>query len=363
VQAVLARVRSGEADLAGLDPRTTVAIRSALAVDPRRRATPAEVLAELRRAAHGDVEVDGTGATQVLAGGATRVLPSGPPRRTPQDADSTAVLDTVDATPTQQAPGWYRADEQEDDRTAVLERDSDPYDAYPPAYEDDEPYDTAYDDPDIPAPYLAPVPARRTGTVAAVGAALVALAATRPGVALTVAVALAVLARGVGVAVGGVHARRARRGERSGDVPWAVVGAPWYLLRGVLGVLPAALVAASAVVVLGGVAWWLLGSGRYVLAEPAPGTSAGQLPGNAAWVVPAVLAVIGLLGLVTLWFGPMMRPTRLGARWTLQAVAPGQAGAVVVVVVALALAAVLAYSAVQGAPPVWWPLPGPPQIG
>ena len=65
---MLARARAGEVDLAGLDRRTAAALRSALAVDPWRRATPESVVTELRRAAEGDTDPDGdVPLTTVLA--------------------------------------------------------------------------------------------------------------------------------------------------------------------------------------------------------------------------------------------------------------------------------------------------------
>lgn len=370
VQAVLARVRSGEADVAGLDPRTAAALRSALAVDPGDRATPAGVVEQLRLAAGGDLERDRSGDGRE----GTAVLGYGTVHR------DTAVL------------GHARADDDttvvgeeayEDGRTLVAgeldgaarsaEADAayeDRYDdGYGDEYEDDGhgadryDYDPALDDHDIPSAYLAPTARRRVGTVLAAGTALAALGAVRPGLALAVAAGLAAVARAVGVAVGAVHARRARRGARRGDVPWTAVASPWYLVRGVLGVLPAVVVAASTVVVLGGVAWWALGTGRWVLVEPASGEPSGELPGNAAWVAWAVLGAVTAAGLLVLWFGPMMRPTRLGARWALEGVTPGLPGAVLVVAVSLVVAAVLVALTVADRPDVvWWPLPGAPTL-
>lgn len=199
--------------------------------------------------------------------------------------------------------------------------------------------------------------------MAAAGAAFVAFGASRPGVALAVAIGLAVLLRAVGVAVGALHARRAKRGVRSGDAALRVLAAPWYLLRGAVGVLPSTLVAASTVVVLGGLAWWTLGTGRWVLVAPPDGQDPGDLPGNAAWVGWLVLAGVTLLGLLLLWFGPLTRTTRLGARWALGAVLPGRAATVAAVSVLLALAAVLAAVTFAERLEVdWWPLSDAPDL-
>lgn len=363
--AVLARVRTGEVDLDDVDPRVAEVLRAALAVDAGTRPAPEATVAGLRRAAELDgATVAGTAttagappaagtavATAVLGAGAsggTRVLPVDPPAG-PADVGTGGVHDAAAAEP-DVAGGTDGVDDDE-------AYDDEGYDDEP----DEDDADEADEDEDVDEADL-PSPRRRTGTVLAVGAALAAAGAAWPGVALLVAVVLAVVVRSVGLDVDAMHARRLRRGARGGDAARAVAGWPWYLLRAVLGVLPAALVAASAVVVVGGVGWWLVDTGRVTVAPPAPGESAGDLAGNAAWVVPALLAVALAVGLVLVWFGPMSRATRRGARWTLAAVAPGRAGAATAVLVALAAAAVLGTLVVLGQPVTWWPLPGPPDL-
>lgn len=354
LQAVLARARAGEPDLEGLDRRTAAALRSALAVDPWRRAAPQDVVTELRRAAQGETEPgDATavvaadqardGGTRVLGpSGATAVLPAGAPADGHGAPDDGSADDDVDlASGTDDTGGA--------DDTAG----------------DDEPYgdgDGDGEDEDGTEPEPLPEPRRRAGTVLAFGAVLVAVGAVRPVIALMVAALLAVLVRSVGLDVGAMHARRARRGPGRADTARAVGSWPWYLLRALLGVLPAALVAASVVVVVGGVGWWLLDTGRWVVVEAQPGEPTG-LGENAAWVTPVLLAVAVLAGLLTLWFGPMSRATRVGARWVLAGVAPGWAGAVIATLLGLAVAAALGTLALLDQEVVWWPLPGPPDLG
>ncbi|WP_024285696.1 serine/threonine-protein kinase [Cellulomonas sp. KRMCY2] len=360
LQTVLTRVQTGEADLSGLDRRTTAALRSALAVDPWRRPSPEQVVAELRLAAAGEPDLEPDLAadepvTQLLADGeGTQV--TGPPGA--PGAGGTRVMPLAAAAPVDAAAGApdavggsgegpYQEDEAYEDE----------------GYEDDDLADDEDDEDDEgESQDVPPEPRRRVGTVLALGAAVVAAGALRPGIALLAAVALAVLVRSVGLAVSGVQARRARRGPGRGDVARAVVGWPWYLLRAVVGCLPSALVGASVVVVAGGVGWWLIDSGRVLVAEPAVGERAGELAGNAAWVTPALLAVAVLAGVLSLWFGPMSRSTRVGTRWTLAAVAPGRAGAAALILVALAAAGVLLTFVVLGHGTVWWPLPGPPDL-
>ncbi|MBC7289880.1 MAG: serine/threonine protein kinase [Actinotalea sp.] len=367
--AVLARVESGEADLAGLDARTTAALRSALAVDPERRAAPEGVVAELRRAAGGDTAVEGDTellpggrATQVVPAGGTAVLPPWGPGPA-DDAERTAVLGV--STPPDDETAVVPVEDR-DEYGDTLEHDR--YDGADAGYDGGQGYDggPGYDGgdedlADVPGADEPPPLRRRAVSVLAVGAVLVALAATRPVTALLVAVVLAALARTVGVGVQAFYRRRARRGTRRGEGVRSALATPWYLVLGVLGVVPAAVVAASTVVVLGGVTWWLVGSGRFVIAAPAPGEPAGELAGNAAWVTPALLAAAAALGLVVLWFGPLMRTTRTGARWTLRAVAPGRLGAILLVLLALAAAATVVLTS-SGAQTLWWPLPGPPEL-
>lgn len=368
LQAVLARVRAGEADLEGLDPRTTAALRSALVVEPWRRTAPVPVVAALRDVAAGGVAADDQPTSLVASGaptsfvaapepGGTRVLPMAPPPPPPPPPSGENLAPTWEAGP--------RVDEGHDDGVGY---DAGAYDGH--AYDGHD--DGAPDEGGAWPEELAPEetrPPRRAGTVLAIGALLVALGATRPGVALLAAVAAAVLVRSVGLDVVADRRRRSRRGPRRGDPARAVASWPWYLLRAVLGVLPAALVAVSLVVLAGGVSWWLLGTGRLVVAEPTAAAPAGELTANAAWVTPALLAALTAVGLLALWFGPMQRATRDGARWTLGAVAPGGVGAATVVVLALLATGVvtalvlLGLDGVREAPvTVWWPLPGPPGL-
>ena len=205
-------------------------------------------------------------------------------------------------------------------------------------------------------------PPRRTGTVAALALPLLALGVARPGAAIAVALVLAVLVRSVGLDLQGLARRRARRGPRATDRTTAVLTWPWYLVRAVLGVLPAVLVGGAVLVMVGGVIWWLAGADHLVVAAPGPGEAAGVLPGNAEWVGRVAVALMAALGLVMVWFGPTSRTTRDGARHVLEVVAPRPTGALVAVVVAVAAAAVLS-QVMSAQEVVWWPLGGPPDLG
>ena len=372
--AVLARVRTADADLDGLDAATAAALGGALQAEPDQRSTPERTVAALRAAGAGGTEVvEGPAMAATLVapvGEPTEVVPLGPAAPPPApaegDGQETVVLAAGDG-----APRATRRPTRDDGAPA---RDG-----------DDEPVRgrtggrrarsgrgrrarlgrrrVRLGADRRAGPRAARRPRPSVGSVLAIGVLLATAGSGWPGIALAVAVGLAVLARSVGLDVQAVQARRERRGERRGETARAVAGWPWYLLRAVLGVVPAALVAASAVVVVGGVGWWGIGTGRWPIAPLAPGEVSGGLPGTQAWVERALLVLAVVIGLLLVWFGPMSRTTRLGARFALAAVAPPRGAAVALVLLALAAAGVLATMVVLGQDVVWWPLPGPPDLG
>jgi hypothetical protein len=333
VAAVLARARSGLVDLEGVGRRTAAVLRSALAVDPWRRATPTAVVEELARAAEGgDLDEGDSEAVTTVVGndGHTRVL-AGDAARPPAPDDDPAT-----------------GGEEGRLREAMVA-----------------PGDQNLAQPDVGGeegwqPGIAE-PRRRAGSVAGLAAPLVVIAAVRPGLALAVGLGVAVLARSIGLTTEAVLLRRQRRGVRHGDVLRGVVSWPWYLLRGAVGVAPAAILAGTVVVAVGGLLWWMAGADHLVLAAPV-GDPPGVLPGNAAWVGQAAVSAVVALGLFALWFGPLSRTTRLGARWVLDATAPGMAGGAALALLGLGVAAVLG-ALVAGDAVVWWPFTGPPSFG
>ena len=374
--AVLARVRTADADLDGLDAATAAALGGCAAggarpaqhpgADGRRPASRRSGRDRGRRGA-GDGRHPGRarrGADRGRAAGARRPRRRRPPRGTGRRRSCSP-----------RATGAPRATRRptRDDGAPARDGDDEPGPRTEPGTTS--PVRTGTTSPAgtttspagrgpasraSPPP---PPPPRRVGSVLAIGVLLATAGSGWPGIALAVAVGLAVLARSVGLDVQAVQARRERRGERRGETARAVAGWPWYLLRAVLGVAPAALVAASAVVVVGGVGWWGIGTGRWPIAPLAPGEVSGGLPGTQAWVERALLVLAVVIGLLLVWFGPMSRTTRLGARFALAAVAPPRGAAVALVLLALAAAGVLATMVVLGQEVVWWPLPGPPDLG
>jgi hypothetical protein len=209
--------------------------------------------------------------------------------------------------------------------------------------------------PDEDAAPPAPVdPPTRTVSLLAVVLLVVAGAALRPGWTLLLLLPGLLLARTVGSVADALFRRRERVGARSSDTLRAVATSPWHLLRALVTLLPSLLVAASVVVIVLGVGWWLVGSGAL---EAGPLRAADDAPTPQAASV--LLAVAAAGGLAALAWGPLSRTTRTGARWLLAGVAPGRGGATVVVVLALAGVAVLAVLAATGTVVDWEPLPPP----
>jgi hypothetical protein len=190
--------------------------------------------------------------------------------------------------------------------------------------------------------------------VLALGLLLVAGAALRPGVALLVLVPLLLVVRTVGSAAESLGRRRERSGVRRSDGLRTVASTPWHLVKSLVTLLPSLLVAASVLVIVLGVGWWLVGTGA-LSGGPWQAGPDGPEPTAASLLVAVATAV----GAVALWWGPGAGTTRTGARWVLSGVAPGRGGAVVVVLLALIGAAVLTFLLVDGQPIDWSPFGAP----
>lgn len=454
IRVVLTRVRAGEPDLEGLPERTADALRGALGPEPKRRTSPAAVVAALRAAAEESVAAEEAAAAEAAEDAenaddpddgaadppddgeaapaddvATVVVPAGAAAEgdadaegdgddgeeaptvvvpvdgdeaegaedtdvddtdaedeTDEDADVEGETDEDDEVPATRVLGARDGrtavlpaapDETEPDAEAEADEDLEPDEDLAPADEADWPAEEEWSGEELADAeewpedgewvededgWVPTAPPRRMGTVAALALPLVALGLAHPGPALLVAIGLAVLVRSVGLDAEALVRRRLRHGVRSGDTVGAVLIWPWYLVRAVLGVVPAVVVGGAVVAIVGGVIWWLTGAGHWVIVPPELGHSSGALDHNAPWVGRVAVGAMVALGLAMLWFGPMARATREGARWVLQGVAPGRRGALVVVAVALVVALVLAPAMVERTLE-WWPLGGPPDLG
>ncbi|WP_407344619.1 serine/threonine-protein kinase [Pengzhenrongella phosphoraccumulans] len=366
MEAVLARSRAGDVDVIGLGPLTAGALSAALDPDPSLREMPDDVVGDLVEAAENG---DALPPTQVLTRAVAAAAPGALATQTALDRTNDGstrafgVLAPEDAAPT----------------AAYAPLPGAPTDYGRPAYGDPAYGDPAYGDPAYGQPegqpgygpgypepepgYTAPEPRRRIGSVLALALLTTVAAALYPGVTAAVAVVAALLFRTVGSALDALHARRARRGGVGrADAARAVAASPWHLLRALVGLVPSLLLAASVVVIVDGVLWWALGSDRLVISSQGIGGGTAPGGGNEPWVYSAVLAIAMLAGLVVLWFGPTSWLTRVGARRTLAGLAPGNAGAVTLVVLAVIGAGALAALVITGQDVTWWPFPGPPTL-
>jgi predicted Ser/Thr protein kinase len=200
-------------------------------------------------------------------------------------------------------------------------------------------------DPTRPPGWAVP-PRRRTLTVAAVGLGVSAAAASFPGVFVLLAASLLVVAATTGWAGRSRRSARLRRGARPGDDARMLAGLPWHLVRGVLAVLPGAVLG----VLLGGATWWVVSRLPLTL-------EAGVQP-------PVALLSGGLVALLVAWLTPTSRSARDGGRAMIDVLTPTRGFRALLVVLVLGVAAVVAVQVVLGAAPVpdWSPLPEPPAL-
>lgn len=382
LEAVLSRARSGTADLDGLGTLTATALRGALVADPGARTDPEDVVAALTVAAtDGDVVADDdTATTLVHAEDLTDTTHLAPgtgddtTRLDPADATGTALLAGTSVRPGGAAAAGTATLVANDGRTRTFEPGTDDgtgagddeWDGWSEDEdgwsdeEDPEGVEWIQDDLDAseePGPegsgYVRPPTERRWGTLLAAGLLVAAAGTLFPGVTLVVVGVLLLVVRTFGTAVESMHARRERSGVRRSDVPVTVAAGPWHLLRATAGLVPSLVVGASVAVVVVGVLWWLLDSGRWTIDGSPSGRPVQGL--TASLVVGALV----LLAVLVVWWGPLSSMTRVGARRTLAVVAPGRLGGLVAVVVLLAAAAVLVALLLDGRAITWWPLPTP----
>ncbi|QFG69515.1 serine/threonine-protein kinase [Ornithinimicrobium pratense] len=351
ITVVLDRVSRGRLQLDGVDPGLRPLLAAALDPDPARRPTEDQVLDGLERyARHEDVT------------GALPVLPPDP--EWGAGADQTHLHELTD--PTQVAPQRTVARTRRTPVSRPYEEESraqDPgpgwrepaprpehygpagHEGYHDGYAED-PYGFAEDPYGPEQPELDPRIGRRarTGTLTAMLAAFVGLAAVVPLVAWGLYALWAVGARTVDRTVTGLVLRRHRAGKRATDVPVTVLASPVHLVVATVStafslLLPVAMAAVVALVF----------SGLVTSTELLAGVGPEQ---------PLSMAVGALVGGGLSWWGLASTSLRRGSRTTVRATVPEGAATVVLVVGCLVGAAVLGFAAYQGGDRVsWWPLP------
>ncbi len=303
---ILDRVRRGQADLSGVDPRLAPLLQAALSPSAAERPDANEVVEALDRYA--------AGAPATLA---VPVVHPSPQRRYP-GLPSTQVLDQGRVVAQEQ--DWLE-DEQPD-----------------PAQESD--WQAAREGgPGQPDPRIGRP--SRTGTLLALMVGVLGVAAVWPVVAIGLITLWFWCARFADRSVTSLVLRRHERGRRPSDVPLAVVASPWHVIIAaaatVIALLLPAIVAiastfsaALAVVAVSG-------------GTPQPGGS-------------LTLVVGGFIGLLMGWWGPGGAAVRRGSRSLVRGLAPGKTATEIVVATFLLLGAGLGVWAwLRHGQPDWWP--------
>ncbi|MFM6849130.1 MAG: serine/threonine-protein kinase, partial [Terrabacter sp.] len=368
MDAVLTRVRAGDVDLDGVDPRLVPLLRASLSPDPSRRPHADEVLTALEAYAAGRSATVPTprggvwdagrsaapadpGDTQVVEGRSTAVMPpvsatavqpvADPPRWAPPSTGAPAIAPG----PAAYAARW---DDEPDGDWGGAQAYDERHGRGNADHWDDE-WDGEWDgddevveregDPRIGMPM-------RSGLLAAVAVAWTGALMAWPGMALVALVVLSALARATDRSVTALVLRRYDYGRRRSDVPFAVVSSPWHLVVGTVAtavslLLPVAVALASI----------------YAVALLLAGTQGTELGPGA----PLTLAVGGVVGLLVLWWGPGGASLRRGSRSMARRVVPaGIANQVVALLLAVGGIVVALVALQAGESLTWAPLAGNP---
>ncbi|RNI23817.1 serine/threonine-protein kinase [Flexivirga caeni] len=345
---VLDRVCRGEYDLSGVDARIRPLLEAALDPDPQRRPDAAEVLSALDVFAHGGH----TGQIPVIA--QRRPAPQPRDARKPSTERFAAPKPATErlAAP---KPGTERIvrPARQPDPTENL--GAPPQRVAPARYDIQRPVNRA-GDPDRPVPSVAPgrfVPppdprigqAARTGTLAALLAALTGIAAVLPSVALVLLVLWALAARWCDKAITSRVLRRYTAGPRRSDNLVAAVSSPWHGVVAALATLLTVLIpgfvgACTAIAVA--LARSMIKGGPVYIGRPLP------------------MALGVLVGAVVMWWGPGGISLRRGARSIVRGAVRGQPMTQIIIGVCALVAVIGVVFAVThlGTAASWWPVPG-----
>lgn len=329
---VLDRVCRGEYDLSGVDPRLRPLLEAALDPDASRRPAARDVLSAL------DVFASGgnTGELPVLEHRRPPAVPSD--RRKPR-TDSFAGAG-ASARPSRPAP---QADPTEQYRPP-------PAPTLPPGGG----RVVRRADPERPVPSVAPgrfTPPpdprigqhSRTGSLAAMLAALTGITAVLPTVGITLLVLWAIAARWCDKTITSMVLRRYTAGPRKSDTFVAAITSPWHGVIAALATLLTVLIpafvggcSAAAVALI------------YSMAENDSVYLGRPLP----------LAVGVLIGALVMWWGPGGIPLRRGSRSLVRGVVRGQplTRIIIGVCVVIALIGVIFVLTHLSSGATWWPI-------
>lgn len=330
MEAVLARVFRGDADLRDVDPGLAPLLHACFDPDASRRPDSQEVLTSL------DAWANGRPVTEVL-----------PQRTRTLEQSSTRAMPAAAPAPVEPPSPWGQGDW----------RDPNPL---PPAPAPANAPQQAYSpwpgangtDPDRPGDPRIGRP-RRSDVLGALLAALVALVAAAPWVGLALALVWSWLARTVDKSMTGTVRRRHVAGRRRSDGVMAALASPWHLLTGALQAVVTALLPLA------------VGAAGVLAAALGQSTLDGL---GVRLESPLPLAAGALLAMVVGWWGPGGPGLRRGSRSIARSVTGIPVVRLVVIAVLVVLAVGVLGALVAGALDIsWWPgpvspLPGPEQL-
>ena len=331
MEAVLARVARGEADLRGTDPDLRPLLQAALSPDPDARPSTIEVREALRRYATG-APVDEnarwlTPATEVIEHERTRHQHRRPVR---------------DDQPPPPPPPPLTEDDREGD-----EREGEGRDAYPLVARRQNDWGAAMDAPAGVDPRIGR--ANRSAEIATLGGMLTAIAAAAPLFSFSLLVLLGAIARTADRSVTSLLLRRTERGMRRSDVPMAVAAAPVHF---VVGLLASVLFSLIPLIVSAGV----------MFAVAFGIATAGQ--GLIEPFRPLPLAAGAVCGIIAAWWGPGGASLRRGTRSTVRGLTPSTTARQVlgIILAVIGIGALIWLFAYGPGQPTWWPASGPPEF-
>lgn len=337
MEAVLARVCRGEADLHGVDPQLAPLLHAALSPDPHLRPDADEVLTALQAWAHWRP------VTEVL-----------PQRTRALRPEATRVLPPVAATPRAEPPAPWGQGDWTDPSPAPVQRPAADLPVAPggraPWPGSQPPYaDYAVDrpgDPRIGRP-------RRSDVLAALLASVVALTTVLPWVGFGAAVLWSWGARTVDRSMTGTVRRRHHHGRRRSDGVAAAAALPLHVVGAALATVVASLLPVA------------VGAAALLAAAVAQSGVDGQ---GVRLDSPVPLALGSLSALLVAWWGAGGPSLRRGSRSIARSVS-GVASVRALLVAALVVLtlAVLGAVAVGALQVSWWPmlqspLPSPEQL-